>query len=224
VHGSAAGQVDCRARAWLRARARLAPGAIGRQRGLTVSTFDHDWAPVQMLALQLRRLPPVLWEALLSLESGFVILAVGHSRYVPGTIHFRRQQLKNVAFVSLSDLVGTGSRAEPPERVGVGEASWAPLHVIGHLIDHHLGCRGEEQGAWLSEGGGSTGARREAGQRFGLLFALGYGIDEVAQSDVRDYFAQSLAAYCRDRQRLSVVDPQISKWFRSTLWNPAFWR
>jgi hypothetical protein len=52
---------------------------------------------------------------------------------------------------------------------------------------------------------------------------LGYGVDEVAQSHPRDYFAQSLALYCRDRGRLNVADPQIYRWFRSTLWNKAFW-
>lgn len=65
---------------------------------------------------------------------------------------------------------------------------------------------------------------REAGRRLEHLFALGYAVDSVAQASVRDYFAQSLALYCRDRQRLNIADPQIDKWFRSTLWDEAFWR
>jgi hypothetical protein len=64
---------------------------------------------------------------------------------------------------------------------------------------------------------------REAGARLQRLFALGYGVDKVTRSNIRDYFAQSLALYCLDRQRLNVADPQICKWFRSTLWNQAFW-
>jgi hypothetical protein len=55
------------------------------------------------------------------------------------------------------------------------------------------------------------------------LFPLGYGLDEVALSGPRNYFAQSLAFYCRDRQRLNVADPQIDKWLRSTLWQAGFW-
>ncbi|MFN2225270.1 MAG: hypothetical protein ACK2UY_03165, partial [Anaerolineae bacterium] len=56
------------------------------------------------------------------------------------------------------------------------------------------------------------------------LFALGYGVDEVARASVRNYFARSLAWYCRDREGLNVADPQIDKWFRTTLWSEAFWR
>ena len=66
-------------------------------------------------------------------------------------------------------------------------------------------------------------AWKEAGARLPGLFALGYGVDEVAQSSIREYFAQSLAFYCQDRRRLNVADPQIHKWFRSTLWDEAFW-
>ena len=99
-----------------------------------------------------------------------------------------------------------------------------PLHVIGHLIDHYLGCAGEPDSQWLTEGGGVLVHWREAGARLQRLFALGYGIDQVARSSIREYFAQSLALYCLDRQRLNVADPQICKWFRSTLWNEAFWR
>jgi hypothetical protein len=56
------------------------------------------------------------------------------------------------------------------------------------------------------------------------LFPLGYGIDEVALANPRNYFAQSLAIYCRGRQRLNTADPQIEKWFRSTMWQAAFWK
>ena len=65
---------------------------------------------------------------------------------------------------------------------------------------------------------------QEAGQRLLHLYALGYAIDDIARASVQDYFAQSLALYCTDRQRLNVADPQIDKWFRSTLWDEAFWR
>jgi len=221
VHGSAGSQADARAMTWLRARARLMPGALERLPGAVRSAFEHAWAPVQMLAQHLGCLPSALWEVLLAWDSGFVILVAGESRYEPGPVSFHRQQLKDVAFVSLEDLARPG--AGPGTMVSAGGPKPWPLHVIGHLVDHHLGCGGEEQGAWLSEGGGVTPAWHEAGQRLARLFDLGYGFDEVARSNARDYFAQSLAAYCQDRQALNGADPQISKWFRSTLWNPAFW-
>jgi hypothetical protein len=110
--------------------------------------------------------------------------------------------VENVAYVSVKDLARGNEQ---------------PLHVVGHLIDHYLGCDGDLEGSWLSGGGGVTPSWQQAGERLMRLFSLGYGIDEVARSSVRDYFAQSLAIYCQDRQRLNVADPQICKWFRSTL-------
>jgi hypothetical protein len=98
------------------------------------------------------------------------------------------------------------------------------LYVLGHLVDHHLGCGGDAGGLWLSGGGGTTPVWKEAGARLPRIFALGYAADEVARSNPRDYFAQSLALYCRDRQGLEVADPQITKWLRSTLCAKGFWR
>jgi hypothetical protein len=164
-----------------------------------------------MLALsqQVSCLPPVLWHHLLSYDSGFVAIGSGESRYEPGPATIRHLQIQNVAFVAVDDLALDNER---------------PLHVIGHLIDHHLGCAGEQDALWLSEGNGVDPRWREAGARLPGLFALGYAADEVAQANARDYFAQSLALYCRDRLRLNVADPQIYRWFRSTLWNEGFWR
>jgi hypothetical protein len=206
------------------------PGALERLPGAVRSAFEHAWAPIQMLAQHIGCLPSALWEVLLAWDTGFVILVAGESRYEPGPVSLHGQQLKDVAFISLEDLVSPGgSVGRPATALECGSHAAAfrhlglPLHVIGHLVDHHLGCGGEEQGAWLSEGGGVTPAWHEAGQRLARLFGLGYGIDEVAQSNTRDYFAQSLSVYCHNRQALNVADPQISKWLRSTLWNPAFW-
>ena len=48
--------------------------------------------------------------------------------------------------------------------------------------------------------------------------------DEAAAASVRDYFARSLAWYCRRPRDLNVADPNIWKWFRATLWNRGLWR
>jgi hypothetical protein len=114
-----------------------------------------------------------------------------------------------VGFVSVKDLAANNE---------------VPLRTIGHLIDHYLGCAGQPDSHWLSEGGGVTTHWREAGARLHRIFALGYGIDELARSNIRNYFAQSMALYCLDRRRFNVADPQICKWLRATLWNPASWR
>jgi hypothetical protein len=171
--------------------------------------FDHAWAPMQALALQVRLLPAELWAALLHLPGGFVAIGQGASRYLPGPTTLARQEVQNLAFVSVEDLARDNER---------------PLHVIGHLIDHHLGCGGAPEGTWLSEGGGLRPRWQAAGARLPGLFALGYAVDEVAAAGVREYFAQSLAVYCREQRRLNVADPQIDRWFRSTLWHAGFWR
>ncbi len=160
------------------------------------------------LSRQVRCLSPDLCEYLLHCEGGFVAIDAGDSRYVPGPATIRDRPVRNVAFIAVSDLARENER---------------PLHVVGHLIDHQMGCQGEEEGSWLSEGGGFLPRWQQAGTRLAGLFALGYAVDEIAGVNVRDYFAQSLALYCRERQRLNVADPQIDKWFRTTLWEAGFW-
>jgi hypothetical protein len=194
---------------WLFARARLEPDLLNQSPPWVRGVFDHSWAPMQALAQQLHCLPTALWQCLLGWDSGYVAICTGESRYTPGPATIRHQRVKHMAYVSVEDLA---------------EDNHQPLHVIGHLIDHHLGCGGQAGGAWLSDGGGATFRWQEAGERLPRLFALGYGVDEIARTNVRDYFAQSLALYCRSREHLTVTDPQICKWFRSTLWDEAFWR
>ena len=146
---------------------------------------------------------------LLCWEGGYTAICTGDSEYTTGPASIRHQYVANVAFVSVEDLAADTER---------------PLHVLGHLIDHHLGCGGDFKGDWLSAGGGMSKRWRQAGQQLPELFALGHSVDPVAQSNVRDYFAQSLALFCRDRKRLNVADPLIYKWFRNTLWNRACWQ
>ncbi|RPI51054.1 MAG: hypothetical protein EHM56_10020 [Chloroflexi bacterium] len=195
--------------AWLRARARLLPGSLAGSPPWVRDIFEHAWAPMTALARQLAPLPAGLWPHLLAREGGYLAVCNGPSRYEPGPAQVRGRQVTNVAFVSIQDLALEDEQ---------------PLHVVGHLVDHHLGNGGAGEGAWLSEGGGLHPRWREAGARLGALLALGYGIDAVARSSLRDYFAQSLALYCRERQRLNVADPQVEKWLRTTLWDESFWQ
>jgi hypothetical protein len=191
------------------------PGLLVRSAPWVRRIFDHAWAPMQALGDHVRRLPAELLDHLLVHPGGYVAITGGESQYITGPASLRGVRVTNVAHISVEDL------ARDTER---------PLHVIGHLIDHHLGCGGASEGPWLSEGGGTLPVWKAAGARLPALFALGYGIEvgraqaSVAPSNVRDYFAQSLALYCRDRQHLNVADPQITKLLRSTLWNQAFWR
>lgn len=197
------------AQAWLHARAHLAPHLLIQAHPWVRAVFDHAWAPMTALAQQIRALPDELWGYLLGCDGGQLLIGTEESRYVPGLTTVRYQSSQNAVLISVEDLAADNER---------------PLHVLGHLIDHYLGCGGALDGPWLSEGGGARPDWQAAGRRLPGLFALGYGVDEVAQAGVRDYFAQSLALCCRDRQRLNVADPQIDKWFHSTLWSKTFWR
>jgi hypothetical protein len=201
--------LERKSRAWLRARARVLPGVLLQSPPWVRGVFDHAWAPVEALAREIRLLPIWLWDYLLSYQGGFVAISSGQSRYTLGPVALRGSQVQNVAYVSVEDLARGNERT---------------LHVLGHLVDHHLGCGGDAESPWLSDGGGTTPVWQEAGARLPRIFGLGYAADEVARSNPRDYFAQSLALYCRDRQGLEVADPQITKWLRSTLWAEGFWR
>jgi hypothetical protein len=164
---------------------------------------------MEAMARQVHFLPTALWDYLLSLNRGFVAICGRDTEYIPGPATIRHQAVQNVAYVSVADLAKDNER---------------PLHALGHLIDHHLGCGGDAEGYWLSQGGGFVPEWQIAGERLPSMFGLGYAADKVAQSSVQDYFAQSLALYCRNRQHLNTADPQIYKWLRNTLWDEAFWR
>ena len=197
------------ARIWLRERVRLVPGSMGRAAPEARRTFGSVWAPVARYGEAVRRLPDELWAFLLGGEGGYVAIRAGDSHYRPGPAQLRGRDVSNVAYVSIDELA----------QGGLG-----PLQVLGHLIDHHLGCAGQPAGRWLSDGGGLTPGWCAAAERLPGLFALGYGIDPVARSSQRGYFARSLAWFCRDRQALNVSDPQMERWLRNTIWSPAFWR
>ncbi len=195
--------------AWVHARVRSTPRLLTQAPRWVRQVFDHAWAPVEALSAQACLLPARVWDYLLNYTGGFAVICPGESYYLPGPATIRGQLIRNVAFVSVEDLAHNNDR---------------PLHVIGHLIDHHLGCGGDLGGPWLTEGGGLTSDWQQAGSRLAGLYPLGYGVDEVACSNIRDYFAQSLAIYARDRQRLNVADPQICRWLRDTIFNDSFWQ
>ena len=195
--------------AWVRARARLAPGVLVGSRPWIRRRFDHAWAPMQALAGMVACLPNGLWGFLLWCEGGYAVITKAQSGYRPGPAVIGDKTVENIAYLSIEDLAGPSDR---------------PLHVFGHLIDHYLGCAGAPTGPWLTGGGGLTADWQEASARLPRLFSLGYGVAEDEGVDERDYFARSLAIYCLDRGRLNVMDPQIEKWFRSVLWNESLWR
>jgi hypothetical protein len=192
-----------------RDRLHVAPRAVELSSAVAQERYPQLWAPLQDLARQLSPLPNGLLRYWLKQPGGHVVVTHRASRYVPGEGRLKNMALRNVAYVSASDL------AESPIDA---------LAPIGSLLDHVLGSAGAEPGAWLSEGGGVHSALRELGLRVVELFPLGYGFDEAACADPRSYFARSFALYLRDRRRLNVADPLMERLFRASLLSDAFWR
>ncbi|MFC2029479.1 hypothetical protein ACFLWA_01980 [Chloroflexota bacterium] len=195
--------------AWVRARAKLEPGALDRAPQGVQQEFEHAWAPLQALARLVSCLPDALWTFLLQCDGGYVLIANDRSRYLVGPALALGRTVHNVAYLSLEEMAGEGHR---------------PLQMIGHLIDHYLGCAGHSPGAWLSDGGGITTEWQEAGARLARLYSLGYGVAEEEGSNMRGYFARSLALYCLERPKLNVTDPQIERWFRNVLFRDNLWQ
>lgn len=169
--------------------------------------FASLWAPVETLVQCLYPLPTALVRFLAHIPQGHIVLVPKLSRYEPDTRLLFTQELGAIAFISLTDLV------EKPLRA---------FQVVGHLLDHLLGCQGIPQGKWLSDGQGINCFWLEIGQQIPKLFRLGYGIDDIAQANPRNYLARSVAWYLQTHQELNAADPLIEKLLRQTLFSEAF--
>jgi hypothetical protein len=189
-------------------RFHVAPRAVELSSAAAQRCYPQLWAPLQDLKSRLRTLPDGLIRFWLGQPGGHVVVTHLASYYEPGEGRLKNTKIRNVAYVSASDL------AEDPIEA---------LAPVGLLLDHLLGNAGVEEGAWFSEGGGVREALRELGLRVMELFPLGYGFDEAACADIHSYFARSFALYLQDRRRLNVADPLIERLFR-TLLSEAFWR
>lgn len=195
-------------RALTRRKLHLVPGALARLPTAISERFDNPWAAVETLKRQLRPFPTGLLRFWAAQERGHVLIGPRDRGYVPGPQQCGRRILDGVAHLALADLAAANAR---------------PLVLIGHLLDHLLGCYGAPEGTWLSDGGGITPRWQEVGRQVRELFALGYGQSEAAQRDPHVYFAEGLAAYCRDRRALNVADPLLERLLRRTVMNEAFW-
>jgi hypothetical protein len=190
-------------------RFHVSPRALELSPTSTQTRFRHIWASLDELLSRLRPLPIGLVRFWMDQPGGHIIITHLPSYYEPGEQAFRRQRLRNVAFVRLSDLA---------------EGSLEALVPLGHLLDHLLGSGGTAGGLWLSEGGGICPGLREVGRRVRELFPLGYGFDEAACRDARSYLARSVSLYLHDRRALNIADPQIERLLRTTLFSGVFWR
>ena len=203
-------EIDRRAttvRALARAKLHVQPGGLAKVPAATRESFHGSWAPVNALVRQLRPLSTGLLRFWAEQERGHVHIGPLDGGYVPGAQTCGQRTLDGVAHVSLVDLAVGSSR---------------PLTLVGHLLDHLLGCYGEPGGQWLSDGGGITPRWLEVGQQIRDLCDLGYGQPRGVKLSLHRYFAEGLASYCRDRRALNVVDPLLERLLRRTVMSDAF--
>jgi hypothetical protein len=162
---------------------------------------------MERLAQHLHSLPAPLLQFLTHIPRGHIVLTAGVSHYEVHTESLRGQELEAVAFILLADLV---------------EEPLCALEMVGHLLDHLLGCRGAPLGGWLSDGRGLNQSWMEVGRQVPPLFEFGYAIDQMAAATPRQYFARSVAWYIQDRHELNVIDPLIERLLRQTLFSESF--
>lgn len=192
----------------LAAKVHLAPKAYDAVPREAQEQFDNPWALATALGQHLQHLPHRCLRFLAEEPQGHLVITPGGSGYAPGPQTISRRELLNVASIGV------------PALLEGRHALWRP---VGQLLDHLLGCHGEPDGPWLSDGHGITPQWQEVGQRIQELYPLSYGLDEETRSHPHAYLAGSLAWYLLDRQRLEVADPPVTRLLRTTLLDEHFW-
>lgn len=195
----------------LHAHIHLAPTAWTQAPASVRASFRSPFEPAQHLAQTLGRLPPSLLAWWAELPSGHILIGDQHG-YTPGHLSDDSPDRVNVAQIALADLANPAG--------GLGDA-W---FWIAHLLDHHLGCLGAADGAWLSDGGGSTPRWQAVGQRIASLAPLGYSAQPDAVSNPHAYLAAGLALFLADRAALNVQDPRLERLLATTLLHEGFCR
>ena len=189
----------------------LAPAAWTQAPAPVRASFSSPFEPAQRLAQEVGRLPPSLLTWWAGLPDGHILLADQHG-YTPGRLADDSHGRTNVAQLALADLADpTGNRGD----------AW---YWIAHLLDHHLGCLGAADGAWLSDGAGINARWQEVGQRIAVLARLGYNPQPGAATNPHAYLAAGLALFIADRAALNVQDPKLERLLATTLLHEGFCR
>ncbi|NLG27716.1 MAG: hypothetical protein GX557_07370, partial [Chloroflexi bacterium] len=62
-----------------------------------------------------------------------------------------------------------------------------------------------------------------AAERYQRVWALGYGAQELGAATARDYWARSLELYLTQPRRLSVLAPQLYRFYHTGLLRESWW-
>ena len=196
-------------RALLREKIHLARGALAGSPGHVQERLASGWDGALALAHLLTKLPDagLAWWA--QQPRGHILLTAQAQAYATGELLHGQDTLEAVARVPLPLLVTRPAEA---------------LALALQPLDHLLGCHGQADGPWLSDGGGITPRWRRVGEQVARLFPLGYGLSPQARTDPHAYLAQGLALALLDPRRLQTEDPKLHRLLRDSLLNAGFWR
>lgn len=185
----------------------IEPSAWRRVPASVAARYDNQWGPVEELVLHLALLPVGLIGYLADHPRGYFIIG-DRTYYEPGTCEVQGKWLSNVVHLAIADVA----------------SSFTCLCITAALVDHLLGCNGERDGLWLSDGGGISPTLVQLGEQIRRLHELGYGVDVAARHSRHVYLAHSLAWYILDRRRLNIEDPLMERLLKRSLMNERFWR
>jgi hypothetical protein len=196
-------------RALLHHKIHVRPDALARSRGDVQERLPSSWQAAIEIAAQWRGLPEdaLLWWA--EQPTGHILLTAGESGYSADPLEHAGDMLVGVALIPLRQILY--------------QRDQAAIHAILPL-DHLLGCGGDGEGRWLSEGGAIHPRWARIGGQIADLFALGYGLSEAGRQDPHIYLAEGLWTAIHDRRRLNLADPKLDRLLRSSLLSAPFWR
>lgn len=178
---------------------------------LNIEQFGSPWAVAERGFKHLRRLPRGLLRSWAAQPFGHVIVGRHESRYEPAAVLWRDLRTRAAVFINTRHVI---------ER---SPAFWEP---VGAWLDHWLGSGAASGGApRLSDAGADRPSLlEETASRLDRVLDRRYAEEFLESTDRRQLFARGFAWMMIDQQALSVADPHLAKWFRSTLLNDGFWK
>jgi hypothetical protein len=196
-------------RTLLRHKIHVRANALARSRGDVQQRLPSVWQAAVEIATLLRGLPEdaFLWWA--EQPTGHILLTADESGYSVDALTHGGDTLRGVALIPLRQIL------DEPAQAAI--TALLPL-------DHLLGCGGETDRRWLSEGGGVHPRWARIGGQIADLFALGYGLSEESCRDPHLYLAEGLWMAIHDRRRLNTADPKLERLLKSSLLSAPFWR
>ncbi len=186
----------------------VADGAYTQSGRGVRARFSSGWSAAIELADRLADLPEAAIDWWAAQPNGHLLLTAADDTYATSLL-VEGEIVQGVAALPIFWLIEDPSRA---------------LAAALRPLDHLLGCAGEKNGPWLSDGGGITPRWQWIGEQISRLFPLGYGGTEASRQDPHAYLAQGFALALTDRRSLNAADPKLERLIGASLLSPGFWK